>query len=144
MENKNIVGKIAWLGKPETRIISIRKFRQYIDTVPYEDAVKLVQKNWNNSPKIKKNQFDLQNIKQWPSPWELFSQSIFCSNSQVVGAFYTLLLSDHAKTHDISLAIIDDVIRGINGAIVLDNFELTNYNVLSIIKKDDILKKLEG
>lgn len=141
---KNKEVKVAWLGKPEARILSIRAFRKYIDTISFEEAVKLVQKNWNNSPKIKKFQFELQDITHWPTPWELFSQTIFCANSQVVGAFYTLLLSEHVKKHDFSLAIIDDVIQGINGAIVLDNFPLTNLNVVTMIKRENILKKLEG
>jgi hypothetical protein len=141
METNN---KIAWLGKPEARILSIRKFRQFIDTIPYEQAVKLTQKNWNNSPKVKAAQFDLQDVSAWPTPWELFGQSTFCANAQVVGAFYTLLLSDHAKEHEFTLAIIDDVIQGLNGAIVLDDADLTNLKISAIIKKQDLSKKLEG
>ena len=56
--------------------------------------------------------FDISKVEQWPTPWDLFSQTTFCINSQALGTFYTLLLSNHSKNHDIKLAIIEDVIQG--------------------------------
>ena len=135
--------KIKWLGKPEARILSIRKFRQFINTLPFDDAAKLTQKNWMSSPRINNFQFDLTNVNSWPNPWELFSQQIFCANSQVLGAFYTLLLSEHAKEHDISLVVLDDVISGIQGAIVCDDYPIGNeFKVVNTVTSKDISNKL--
>lgn len=134
--------RIAWLGTPESRIISIRKFRKYIDTLPFEQAVELIKSNWESGPKINKPKFDISNIKYWPTPWDLFSQTTFCINSQALGTFYTLLLSEHGKHHEIKLAIIEDIIQGEKVTIVLDNYSLSDYNVSTIVRREDIIDKL--
>jgi len=133
---------IAWLGNPETRILNIREFRKFIDTLPFEDAVKITQKNWESGPKINKDQFDIGNIDGWPNPWELFSQNMFCANAQALGCFYTLTLSKHRHEHDIALAIINDIIMGERAELVLDNYPLTNIDVVEIVKTEDIHAKL--
>ncbi len=113
--------EILWLGTPESRILSIRKFRKYIDTIPFEQAVKLTQENWNAGPRINKLNFDISNVDSWPTPWDLFGQTVFCPNSQILGAFYTLSLSNHAKNHKIELIIKQDILGGVpNIAIDLD------------------------
>ena len=77
--------KIQWLGTPESRILSIRKFRKYIDNLPFEKAVTLTRENWQAGPRINKFQFDISKVDECPTPWNLFSQNIFCSNSQEIG-----------------------------------------------------------
>jgi hypothetical protein len=136
--------KIKWLGKPEERILSIRKFRKYIDTISFDQAVKLTQNNWINSPKINNLQFDITEVDSWPTPWELFSNSVFCQNSQILGAFYTLILSKHIETHSIELIIVDDVINGVNGAIVLDKspLKIIKGEPLKTISITDLTEKL--
>jgi len=136
--------KIKWLGKPEERILSIRKFRKYIDTIPFHQAVKFTQENWINCPRINNLQFDITEVDQWPTPWELFGNSVFCQNSQVLGAFYTLILSKHIDVHTIELIIVDDIINGVKGAIVLDKspLKLIQGTPLKTISISDLTNKL--
>jgi len=137
-----VTNQITWLGTPESRILSIRQFRKQIDKMPFEDAVKLTVDNWSSGPTVHNLKFDISKVEEWPTPWDLFGQSTFCSNSQALGTFYTLLLSEHAKEHDIKLAIIEDVITGERPAIVFDNPPLTEFTVSSIISSNDIKNKL--
>jgi hypothetical protein len=132
---------IAWLGTPESRIISIRKFRKYIDSLPFEKAVVLTRENWESGPRINKLQFDISKVDEWPTPWDLFGQNIFCANAQTLGTFYTLILSNHSKNHDIKLAIIEDIIGGEQPAIVLDNCPIKE-TVSTVIGQSDIKNKL--
>lgn len=133
---------ISWLGTPESRILSIRRFRKYIDNLPFEKAVELTKKNWESGPLVNKEQFDIANVEEWPTPWDLFSQPTFCKHAQALGVFYTLLLSDHAKEHDIAFAVIEDVVFGEKPAIIFDNFPLTDMNVSCIMKWNDVKHKL--
>lgn len=134
---------IAWLGKPEERIINIRKFREHINTLSFQEAVKLTIDNWFSAPKLNKNQFDLSNIDDWPTPWNLFGQQTFCINAQTLGVFYTLILSDHIKYHDIKIAIVDDIITGYKPAIILDNYKVPKeYKIIVCFDKNDVKKKL--
>ena len=133
---------IQWLGTPESRILSIRKFRKYIDNLKFEDAVSLTQKNWESGPRVNKLHFNIAEVNDWPTPWDLFSQQTFCKNSQALGIFYTLIMSDHAKDHDIQLAVIDDVVRGECIALVVDNCYPHNWSISNMIKKEDVKVKM--
>ncbi len=138
-------GSIAWLGTPESRILSIRKFRKEIDHLPFEEAVTLTQKLWEGGPGINKISLDLTNVDAWPTPWDLFGQSAYCANAQVLGAFYTLVLSDHAKVHNIELAIVQDILAGDQGRIVFDDLpltDLTNSTIITKVGTQDIKEKL--
>ena len=133
---------IQWLGSPESRIISIRKFRKYIDDLPFDKAVKLTSENWNSGPKINKLCFDISKVEDWPTPWDLFGQSTFCANSQILGTFYTLVLSKHNKSHDIKLAIVEDIIQGERPLLITDDLPLNELMISCVVKPENIKTKL--
>ena len=137
--------QIAWLGKPENRILNIRAFRKYIDTLSLSDAISATQSNWNASPRINKNEFNLANVEEWPTPWDLFSQPVYCSNAQILGAFYTLVLSDHAREHAIEIVFCNDAVFGEIGSIIVDRDKLPpldESSITRIIAANDISHKL--
>jgi hypothetical protein len=132
---------IKWIGSAEDRIISIRKFRKYISTLPLQEAVQLTKNQWESGPFLNQLQFDIAELSCWPTPWELFSKNSFCKNSQCLGTLYTLVMSEHGKDNNFALAIIDDVIEGAIPAILVGNDyqdELSNYNVRFIITAEEI------
>lgn len=137
-----MTSQIQWLGSPESRILNIREFRKFIDTLPFEEAVKVTQKNWEAGPKINKDQFEIGNVERWPNPWELFAQNMFCANAQALGSFYCLTLSKHRNEHDIAIAIVNDIVMGERAELVLDNCPLSNVDVVDIIRTKDIHEKL--
>ena len=137
---------IMWLGSPEERILSIRKFRKYISTLPLEEAINETMKQWENSPTIKKDKFDILEIESWPTPWELFSENTFCKNAQCLGSIYTLTMSEHGKNTKFSLGVINDVIEGISPAILIgDNYlsEMTNCGKFEVITSEQIKSKIK-
>lgn len=140
--------EIQWLGSPEARILSIRKFRKYLDTLEFQNAIGACKENWENSPLIKKPQFELSNVVEWPNPWDLFSQQIFCDNSRALGMFYTLMLSKHSETHDIKFGILQDIIQGEKGIVLLDGYEeilknkFNDWMTIQLVTKDEIKDKL--
>jgi hypothetical protein len=131
------MNKILWLGTPESRIISIRKFRQYISTLSINEAVELTKKEWKASPSIKKEQFNIENIEEWPNPWNLFGLPYHCNNSQTIGMLYSLIMSEHGKNHTINLAIFYDVVIGQYSKILIDD---THEKVITM---DQIKKQME-
>jgi hypothetical protein len=136
--------KIKWLGTPEERILSIRNFRKFINSISFEQAALLTQQVWNNSPKINASQFNINDITSWPTPWELFEKTVFEKNTQCLGAFYTLVLSKHRKYHDIKLAVISNIITNNYLAIILDNcsIDTNKYVITNIITANDLKTQL--
>jgi len=113
-------------------------------TIPFEDAVRETIDNWQAGPHFSKSLFDIADSDSWPAPWDLFGQNIFCDNSQVLGAFYTLILSEHAKNYNIAMAIVQDLLSGPQGQIIVayNPLDLSNQNVVKIITSSDIQTKL--
>ena len=134
--------KIAWLGNPEAKILSIRQFRKYIDTLPLAQALSVTLDNWQVSPHVNKQQVNIVNVADWPNPWDLFGQLTFCSNSQILGAFYTLILSEHAKQHHITLVITHHAIDGVQAQIIVNGQIPSDCEILDVITSEDIHDKL--
>ena len=134
--------QISWLGKPESRILSIRAFRRYIETLPFQKAVSETEYNWKASPKLNKTSFDVSSIETWPTPWELFSENAYCENLQTLGAFYTLILSKHSENHDISLAIVHHDLFGEYAMLTVDGNVSNEYDLVRVISPTDIKYKL--
>lgn len=84
---------ISWIGKPEQRIISWRHFRQHLQTLSLSQAINETCKVWSESPKVNKPTIDESNLSEWPTPWQLLENNIYCDLRQNLGIFYTLKLS---------------------------------------------------
>jgi hypothetical protein len=134
--------QIQWLGTPEARIISIRKFRNYINSLEFKDAVAITKEKWESGPYINKSYFNIYNIEEWPTPWNLFGQSVYCKNSQLLGIFYTLIMSKHSKHHNIKLVISKDIIYGENVLIICDDELNEKLNISAVFTSEDIKSKL--
>jgi len=135
---------IKWLGTPESRILSIRHFREYISTLPIQEAVKQTTKNWNAGPYVKTPQLSLNDVEKFPSPWDLFSQKFFCNNMRILGVFYTLIMSDHSKNHDIRIVVSNDIIAGEVATIVFDDNHILNHSDKSLIIDKKSINNIMG
>ena len=62
---------------------------------------------------------------------------MFSENEQVLGTFYTLILSNHAKEHDISLGVID-YLTTIQLELIIDSEPLSDFKVINIINVSDL------
>lgn len=98
---------ILWLSSSEDRIISWRKYRQFLETLNFDDALDNAEQIWRHAPKINKIKFDMLDIDQWPDPWQLLSNQTYCNLSQALGLFYTICLSKHS-TEEIAIQISED------------------------------------
>jgi hypothetical protein len=135
--------EISWLGTPEDRILSIRKFRKHIEEIPFNEAIDTTKNIWEGSPKINKLYFDISKVSEWPSPWDLFSQNSYCSNSKTLGAFYTLILSKHNQNHDIKLVVLNDNVFGESTIITADADE-NPTNATLVVGEKDIYSKIKS
>jgi len=142
------VVNIQWIGTPEDRILSIRKFRKYISELSFEEAVTATINQWEFCPILRKDKFDISVLEQWPTPWELFSENTFCKNSQCLGVLYTLIMSSHGKDTNFSVGIVNDVIEGIIPALLigdkyLSEIEQEKVQLVQTITKQEILTKIK-
>lgn len=85
---------IKWLSSPEIKILNWREFRRKISDMPVKSALQDTATLWKNCPKLQKNLFDINDVENWPDPWQLISQTAYCESSQTLGIYYTLSLTD--------------------------------------------------
>lgn len=135
--------EISWLGSPEERIISIGKFRNYIDTLTLDEAIQETLKNWITSPKVKKIKSNIIDTNNWPGPWELFSQNYFDEYEQILGAFYTLILSRQIEFLDYYFTIGEHIIYGVEVDFVKYE-DLTNNHNIKKISAREVLNKIKS
>jgi len=99
---------IKWIGTSEDRIISWRKYRQLLNVMNLPEVVADVANVWSNCPCLKQNAINQFDFASWPDPWQLMTKNAFCSMSQILGAFYTMRLTEHDH-NDMAIEIFDDL-----------------------------------
>jgi hypothetical protein len=75
----------------ETRLRSWAKLREEILSLDSISQVIKIDDFWQKSP-IQNHYLHPDYIKDWPTPWQLLSDNVFCYYARALGIVYTLLL----------------------------------------------------
>ena len=101
----------------ETRLKNWYKLRE--DLVNKDTKTKCVEVDnwWQRAPLIN-HHLHPYDINNWPDPWELLSENIYCEVARGLGMCYTLLLMDitniefvlatDSQGDDVSLVLVDN------------------------------------
>ena len=112
--------------KPEERFSEWRKFRKSL-TGTTKDQITRVVNFWSKAP-IGSRYIDYYTPTEWPTPWEILHDSLFCKNTIAVMMYYTLLYSDYYDEEDLEILLINDKLcQDIFLIVLVDDFVL-NYN----------------
>jgi hypothetical protein len=108
-----------WNSRPEERLHEWRLFRNQISKESLESAVKQTNHLWSYAPYVT-HYLCPDLVEEWPDPWILVHENLYCDLAKALGMLYTLYLCDHYN----------------NG---LDNLEIrvykdqTNHDVYNIV-----------
>jgi len=75
----------------EARLRSWAKLREEILSLDSISQVIKIDEFWQKSP-IQNHYLHPDYIKDWPTPWQLLSDNVFCYYARALGIVYTLLL----------------------------------------------------
>jgi len=75
----------------EARLRSWAKLREEILSLDSINQVIKIDEFWQKSP-IQNHYLHPDYIKDWPTPWQLLSDNVFCYYARALGIVYTLLL----------------------------------------------------
>lgn len=87
-------------GKNEHKILAWRNFRKELSSWP-EDLDK-VAKAWGAAPLVN-HYLTADDITNWPDPWTLVNESIYCDAARALGMFYTLWFSSYPHKETMSI-----------------------------------------
>lgn len=92
-----------WLTNFEERLTAWRELRDSIHDMPVEQALVTVNDWWMRAPLVN-HYLHWDDCTEWPDPWDLLADNVYCELARAVGIVYTLHLSEHPGVHDIQFA----------------------------------------
>lgn len=107
---------------------------------------------WQNAP-TQNHYLHPDFIKEWPSPWELLLENVFCNYAKALGMIYTLLLLDTKKielieavddnNNEVVLVLVDDAKYVLNywPGTVLNN-DITTFKITRTIDITPLYNKI--
>jgi hypothetical protein len=132
-----------WFEQPQDdRILSWREWRNSLENLSKQDAVQSVAETWARVPTVL-HYLSPDQINEWPNPWQLITDNVYCDLSIALGIYYSLALIESPKIDDLTLQIY----KGPNGWINLSSIDqgkyVLNYNHgrvvnMSCVEKDQI------
>lgn len=118
-----------------------RELRARIATMSPELAIQESYQWWRTSPAVRRT-FDPWKIETWPNPWNLLYQEEQCSNSIILGAYYTLVLAGIDQSR-FQLSIVNDIEQKCNCmALIIDSATALTYNKVMSAEDTEVLEIL--
>ena len=90
--------------RPEDRISEWRKFRSSIENLNQVDMLKETTGLWNKAPLVN-HYLDMDSCINWPDPWTLLVDNMYCEAARALGMYYTLFLTERFDKRDLSVVI---------------------------------------
>jgi len=91
-----------WQEHPSERLRYWQNFRQELDSKSLDQAVKDVEHLWSYAPFVT-NYLNTDQIKFWPTTWELLYENYYCGLAKALGIVYTLYLTNHRPELEIHI-----------------------------------------
>ena len=89
----------------QERLAVWRKFRQTLEPLSDEDKVKSVVDFWSRAPRVN-FYLNPEHLQEWPDPWELITENMYCDIAVALGMTYTLALTDGFDASRLKLQIM--------------------------------------
>lgn len=91
----------------EDRLRSWREFRSSLDLLLIEDALARTAEFWARAP-FSPYHLESTDSKNWPDPWTLIDENIYCDVAKCLGIVYTITLTKHRKNLDVEVRVYTD------------------------------------
>ena len=107
----------VFLLEYNVRLKAWHELRKKLAGLPTQTQCIEVDKFWQSVP-IQTYYLHTDYIKDWPTPWELISDNVYCSYARATGMIYTLLLlgtknlelvlAKDDNSNEVVLVLVDD------------------------------------
>lgn len=120
------------------RILKWREWRNTLSTFTLDECLKEVATSWAKAPVV--NHYLIpDDINEWPDPWNLINDNIYCDLGITLGMFYTLSLCDNPHVSDnIRIEIYKSSDGWINLCSVDDGLYMLNWAQRAVVNKSTI------
>lgn len=91
-----------WCSTFEQRLAAWNALRQSVQNLPKADALKEINSWWQRSPWCAYH-LHWDDQADWPDPWQLLSDNIYCDLARGLGILYTITVLDRDDIQDAEL-----------------------------------------
>ena len=91
-----------WPNTFAERLDDWNLLRSQCQNIPIESALTTVNQWWFNAP-WRAYHLHWDDQQDWPDPWQLLSDNIYCPVARGLGILYTVTMIDHPELQDAAL-----------------------------------------
>lgn len=132
---------MVWPVTFESRLDSWTQLRTRANSLPVDQALDAINSWWFSSPWTGYH-LHWDDREDWPDPWQLLDDNMFCEVARGLGILYTITLLDRADIHSAELVLTKN---GHNLVLVDKSKYILNWDKSSIVNinpEAKIVKKL--
>lgn len=120
------------------RILKWREWRNTLSTLTLDECLNEVATAWAKAPVV--NHYLIpDDFNEWPDPWNLINDNIYCDLGIALGMFYTLSLCDNLNVRDnIRIEIYKSSDGWTNLCSVDDGLYMLNWAQRAVVNKSTI------
>ena len=125
-----------WPVTFDSRLQAWVELRSCCQSLDLENALTAINRWWFNTP-WQPYYLHWDDQADWPDPWQLLSDNVYCDLARSLGILYTISLLERADMADAELVLADD---GSNLVLVAKEKYILNWNQDSIVNNKPKVK----
>jgi hypothetical protein len=118
------------------RLESWYSMRQQCQVLPIEPALLTINSWWFSTP-WQPYYLHWDDQPNWPDPWQLLNDNVYCDLARALGILYTISLLDRADLTDATLVLSQD---GHNLVVVAKSKYILNWNPDTVVNTNQEIK----
>lgn len=117
-----------WFNQsPDYRILSWRSWRDDLEKLPLDEAIEKVAQDWARVPTVM-HYLAPDNPGEWPNPWQLITDNLYCDLGIVLGMHYSLALLENLEITDLRLQVYQTTEGWLNLSSINQGKYVLNYH----------------
>ncbi len=125
-----------WCSTFEQRLAAWNALRDRVRMLPKPNALEEINSWWQKTP-WRAYHLHWDDQTDWPDPWQLLSDNVYCDLARGLGIVYTISMLDRADMADAELVSTED---GSNLVLVAKRKYILNWNKDSIVNNKQKVK----
>jgi hypothetical protein len=131
-----------WTLTPSDRLRFWSNFRQKINEMSFDSALKETVTLWSYAP-IVKNYLTTDDLSNWPDPWQLIYENCYCDLAKALGMLYTLHFCNYRPGMELRIYRDTESKEQYNLVWIENGKYVLNYEFNEIVNKKQLNKSIQ-
>lgn len=135
---------MIWPKNFEQRLLAWTQLRESCAQLPVDQALFAINDWWQSSPWCAYH-LHWDDLRDWPDPWQLLNDNIYCDIARGLGIMYTIIMLDRDDIQDARLVETPThnlvLIQGEKYALNWDSSSILNTNFKSVAIRKSVTQQ---